>query len=119
MKLGSWPPPESAPLRIGTLRSGAVNSSWTWNLLSLVFIPASLSAHDLRAVSIRDKGMASSPKRPWRALQNGQRGGVALGVRGAGGDRHQQQPEQEGPEGDAIGLGELRVDDRPAASGRR
>ena len=39
MKLGSWPPPESAPLRIGTLRSGAVSSSWTWNLLSLVFIP--------------------------------------------------------------------------------
>src|SRR5215207_8255908 len=40
MKFGSWPPPESAPLRIGTLRSGAVSSSWTWNLLSFVFIAA-------------------------------------------------------------------------------
>ena len=38
MKFGSWPPPESAPLRIGTLRSGAVSSSWTWNLLSFVFM---------------------------------------------------------------------------------
>jgi hypothetical protein len=26
-------------LRIGTLPSGAVSSSWTWNLLSFVFIP--------------------------------------------------------------------------------
>ena len=38
MKFGSCPPPASAPLRIGTLRSGAVSSSWTWNLLSLTFI---------------------------------------------------------------------------------
>ena len=44
MKFGSWPPPASAPLRIGTLPSGAVSSSWTWNLLSFVFIRASLSA---------------------------------------------------------------------------
>ena len=36
--LESWPPPASAPLRTGTLRSGAVSSSWTWNLLSLVFM---------------------------------------------------------------------------------
>ena len=38
MKFGSWPPPASAPLRIGTLPSGAVTSSWIWNLLSFVFI---------------------------------------------------------------------------------
>ena len=39
----SWPPPASAPFSTGTLRSGAVSSSWTWNRLSLVFIAASLS----------------------------------------------------------------------------
>ena len=39
-------------------------------------------------------------------------------MRGAGGDGHQQQPEQEGPEGDPVGLGELRVDDRAATAGR-
>ena len=38
MKFGSWPPPASAPLRMGTLPSGAVSSSWTWNLLSFVFM---------------------------------------------------------------------------------
>ena len=38
MKFGSCPPPASAPLRMGTLPSGAVSSSWTWNLLSFVFM---------------------------------------------------------------------------------
>jgi hypothetical protein len=47
MKLGSWPPAVSAPFRIGTLRSGAVSSSWTWNLLSFVFI----SLHSLYALT--------------------------------------------------------------------
>ena len=61
MKFGSWPPPESAPLRIGTLRSGAVSSSWTWNLLSFVFMAASLSAPDLRGVSLAEKGLLATP----------------------------------------------------------
>src|SRR4051812_3685418 len=38
MRFESWPPAASAPFRTGRLRSGAVSSSWTWNLLSLVFI---------------------------------------------------------------------------------
>jgi len=32
------PPLASAPVSTGRLRSGAVNSSWTWNLLSFVFM---------------------------------------------------------------------------------
>src|SRR5436190_16513667 len=38
MKFESCPPAESAPLSTGRLPSGAVSSSWTWNLLSLVFM---------------------------------------------------------------------------------
>ena len=37
----SWPPAVRAAFRMGWLRSGAVRSSWTRNLLSLVFIAAS------------------------------------------------------------------------------
>ena len=58
MKFGSCPPPASAPFRIGTLPSGAVNSSWTWNLLSFVFIPLSLFGVYLRDVSVRENGLA-------------------------------------------------------------
>ena len=39
----SWPPAFRAALTIGWLRSGAVRSSCTRNLLSLVFIAASFS----------------------------------------------------------------------------
>ena len=44
-EVGELTAPGSAPFRTGTLRSGAVSSSWTWNLLSLVFMPL----HFLRA----------------------------------------------------------------------
>src|SRR3954452_10518120 len=43
-KLESCPPLARAPLNTGRLSSGAVNSSWTWNRLSFVFIPPLLSA---------------------------------------------------------------------------
>ena len=42
-------------------------------------------------------------------------GRAASGVCGPGGDGHQEQAKQEGPEGDAVGLGHLAVDDRPPA----
>ena len=40
-------------------------------------------------------------------------------MRGSGGHGHQEQPQQEGPEGDAVRLGDLRLDDRPAPPRRR
>src|SRR5437764_12306822 len=37
-KFGSWPPDARAPRSTGTDPSGAVRSSWIWNLLMEVFI---------------------------------------------------------------------------------
>ena len=37
-KLGSWPPEASAPRSTATEPSGAVRSSWIWNLLIEIFI---------------------------------------------------------------------------------
>ncbi len=86
--------------------------------------PASLSACDLRPVSIRHKGMQSRPiwrvRARRRGVERALRAAARLRVRGAGGDCHQQQAEQEGPEGDPVGLGQLRAEHRAgaAASGR-
>src|SRR4051812_36254704 len=120
-KLESWPPVERAPFRMGRLRSGAVSSSWMWNLLSLVFI-ASLSARSLREVSIGGCACANQSrgvrmerrcgcdtrraltigKHADRTLAGGRSlrqrfGRWALAVRGGQGHHEQEEREHERP----------------------
>ena len=60
-KFGSWPPVDRAPFKTEVEPSGAVSSSWMWNLLIAVFIVWALSrGRERRDRALSGRGILAS-----------------------------------------------------------
>src|SRR5919198_4717395 len=107
-KFGSCPPVASAPLRMGSDPSGAVRSSWIWNLLLIAwrFRGTALTfSCCLRCVRVAAARCTS--KRSLLLIRTAV-SGVSVGA--CDGDDDQQEPEQERPQGDPVGVAAVALD---------